>query len=137
MELAPEEAFFYAPNPAPELLHPRYCFQCFDSVVRPALDEYEAKLAVAKEVFSVPKAYRGQLPLIDEAKEDIRVDDCKDPAEAVLKLGFLAADRGFNAIIRTRTLQKKLRNHAYQTSRWSAEARPANLNGDRLHAYDI
>lgn len=132
-KLLADDAFLYAPVLPEGAGHSRYCIECFEQKIEPQLATYSETLELAKNITHVSVNYRRPLPTIKEANNDILVEDCVDRQEAILKLGFMAALGGYNSIIRTKVESKKIRNHAYQTSSWSACARAANL---RLEHFD-
>ena len=49
----------------------------------------------------------------------LTVKDCPDRDETIMRLAFFAAQRSSNAVIQVEVTAEKVRNGAYQTSKWS------------------
>jgi len=81
LELVPEEL---------KLIH--YCPDCFDVQIVPAQTKYEETMERAKKInifFILDK----NLPrLLKKANNPIRIQNCKDRDETILRLGFKAAE---------------------------------------------
>lgn len=127
------DAFALDPQAAPELKLPRYCQRCHDDRVAAPLAAYEETLALARDVIYLPKTYKMQVQVLKKAKNEVRVEACADRDETILRLAFLAARDGYNALIQAEVERRKVRNHAYQTSEWSGHGFPATLDVERLN----
>ena len=122
------EAFKYQPTVDEALKKDRYCSRCFDAEVAPALAKYEEILERAKNVMFLTNAFKGHLPILKKSRTDVSVDKMSDRDELILRLGYLAAEAGFNALIYSEVVSKKIRNEAYQKSEWSGHGTPALLD---------
>ncbi len=134
--LAPD-AFQFRVEVPEELKHSRYCGQCFDLHVAPELSLYEETLEQAKRVFVFFKTQRKSIPLIKKEKNPEWIEESPDRDETILKLAYISASRGFNAIMDVETTSKKVRNEAYQTSVWSGSGIPAQVDAARVHDQDL
>ena len=119
-----------------ELTHLHYCGSCYDSVVAPQLDDYNEVMERAKNAFVFFTTQRKETPLIRKAREVLKVSQCLDRDETILRLAFFAAQAGFNAIIEVEVTSEKLRNGAYQTSRWSGRGIAAQIDGKKVDLQD-
>ena len=135
-EIVSEEAFGFL-SEVPEILTRKiYCRHCHDREVLPEKEKYDEILARAKEVFVFFKTQRKEIPLIRKSKVPVVVETCIDRDETILRLGFLAAEQNYNAIIEVDVNAKKIRNEAYQTSVWSGSAIPADVDGSKVERND-
>jgi hypothetical protein len=128
----PPDAFLYLPEIPEDLAHPSYCGFCLDSTVTPALEEYHEILGRAEQLILLTKAYRGHVHVLKKAQFPIEVKDFPDRTEVIMRLAYLAAKEGYNALIQADIVAKKVRNEAYQKSSWSGKAWPAKIDADRL-----
>lgn len=128
IEHLPSGSFSLLPKIPEDLTHHEYCRECYLEKVLPHLESYEETLVKAKEVYVFYTTQRKAIPLILKSKERIRITNCADRDETILRLGFLAAQKGFNSVIEVDVQAEKIRNHAYQTSVWAGSAYPANVN---------
>lgn len=125
-------SFSFLPEIPPELAHDVYCATCADRVVAPALADYEAAMARARETLVFAKSQGKETRLIRRQEKPVRVEACDDREETVLRLAFLASRLGYNAIVDMDLVSRKVRNHAYQTLVWSGTGVPANVSEKSL-----
>lgn len=120
-------------DPLPEVLsHTRYCGNCFGEHVEPARAEYQETLEKAEEVFVFFVTQKKEVPLISKSKEVLKIAECKDRDETILRLAFKAAQKGFNGIVQVEVSSKKIRMEAYQTSVWQGTAQPAQVDAEKI-----
>ncbi|MBS1958253.1 MAG: hypothetical protein JST80_02155 [Bdellovibrionales bacterium] len=129
--------FAFLKNIPDELKFTNYCSGCYDVTVAPKLDEYGEILDRAKQAFVFFKTQRKEIPLIRKSREIYRVPECHDRDETILRLAFLAAQDGYNAVIDTEALSVKVRHHAYQTSKWSGSGVGAMVDGSKIERQDL
>jgi hypothetical protein len=130
------KAFSFLKKIPEELSHLHYCTNCFDSIVAPEMDTYNETLENAKNAFVFFITQRKEIPLIKKTRELLKVEDCDDRDETILRLAFFAAQQDFNAIIDVEVNQTKVRNGAYQTSRWSGQGIAAQVDGHKIDLQD-
>jgi hypothetical protein len=137
--LAPEAFELRAEKPA-ELSHLSYCPGCYEETVTPALEAYEAMLETAKEVGYWAKNYRGSIPILEKGREVVAVEGARDRDEALLRLGFKAAELGFNGLVQGELKGHKVRRggdpRGYQSMEWSGHALPVRVDSARLDELD-
>ncbi|MDZ4676519.1 MAG: hypothetical protein SGI74_03335 [Oligoflexia bacterium] len=115
-----------------ELSHEQYCPFCYTSKVQPTIRRYNEILRRAKVVIFIDTARRKPLPLLEKSKDPILVQDCTDREETILRLAFLAAEKGYNAVIKASVDHKKVRNFGYQKMSWHGNGFPAQLDSAKL-----
>jgi uncharacterized protein YbjQ (UPF0145 family) len=120
-----------------DLKHTYYCGHCFDTVVEPATGEYQETMERAKAAFVFFKTQRKEVPLIKKERTTQYVDNCVDRDETILRLAFYAAELGHNAVIDCEVESQKVRDGAYQTSRWKGEGVAATVDGVKIEAQDL
>ncbi len=108
----------------------RYCGPCFEEKVNPEIEKYYETMRRAKQVNVFTKTQTKETRLVKRSEKPIRVE-CWDREEALLRLGFEAARAGFNGLVDVDVIYEKVRDHAYQTTRWIGVGIPAHLNPDR------
>lgn len=132
LQVLEDNAFALLEKVPGDLSHRAYCGPCFVGKVAPALDEYERTLALAKGVFVFHKGQGEETRLIKRSEKPLRVVECTDEKETLLRLAFLAAQRGFNALLDVDLTAKKVRNFGYQTLAWQGTGVPARIDGESL-----
>lgn len=132
------DAFSFLKELPVELSYRSYCGQCFDEFVQPKLNEVEEALDRAKQVLVYFTTQRKSIPLIKRSKEALRVDDCADRDETILRLGFFAAQQKFNAIVDVDVVAEKFREGkgSYQTVRWRGVGYGAQVDARRQDQQD-
>ena len=119
----------------PELGHTYYCSFCYDSKVAPALENYLAIQEKARGVYVFFTTQRKAIPLIRKSKEVVKIAECADRDETVMRLAFFAAEGGYNAIIEVELICEKVRNHAWHTSRWQGTGLPAEVDAVKVERF--
>ena len=120
-----------------DLKHTYYCGHCYDSIVEPALEEYQEVMERAKNAFVFFKTQRKEVPLIKKERITRYVDQNHDRDETILRLAFFAAELGHNAVIDCEVTSQKIRQNDYQTSVWQGEGVPATVDGAKIEAQDL
>ncbi len=131
-QILDKDAFSYMPSIADDLKHTVYCESCFQEKVQPAQDEYEETMARAKDVWVFFTTQRKEIPLIKREKEMFEIFSCPDRDETILRMAFLSALGGFNALIDVEVSSAKVRNEGYQTSVWKGVGRAAQIDSEKL-----
>ena len=131
-----ENTFSFLEEIPEQLTHRNYCQHCYDAEVAPELDKYNEVMEQAKQILVFFTAQRKEIPLIKKARTSYHVPKCGDRDETILRLGFLAARDGFNAVIHVEVNSRKVRNEAYQTSEWFGTGVPAMVDEKRVALQD-
>jgi hypothetical protein len=129
-----ENRMIYKASVPPELSHTTYCGPCFDFKVAPELEAYDAMTARAKNITVFFKAESKDTRLVERKEKPLKVKDCPDREETLMRLAFMAAEAKFNSIIDVELSSVKVRNHAYQTSVWEGRCIPVQLSQAKIDA---
>ncbi len=119
-----EGSFSFLEKVPAEVLHKTFCGPCYDTLVVPVLREYELTMRRAKGIHVYFKSQGEETRLIRRSEKSIKVDGFKDREETLLRLAFFAAHSGFDTLVDVQLDSKKIRNEAYQTTRWSGTGVP-------------
>ncbi|MBC7742525.1 MAG: hypothetical protein H7061_10020 [Bdellovibrionaceae bacterium] len=122
---------FLARIPA-SLKHTTYCEPCFHNTVEPELAAYNRILERAKNIMVFSKTQSKETRLIKRIEDPVKVIDCPDHDETILRLAFFAAQANYNAIVDVELVSEKVKNGSYQTSKWAGVAIPAQVNDAKL-----
>ncbi len=124
--------FSFLRNLPEELSHTYYCSPCYDAEVDPQLQSYNEVMERARSLYFFFNTQRRPVPVLKKSKETARVDNCEDRDETILRLAFIAAENGFNAIVEAEITSKKVRDEGYEKSSWSGIGTPAQVDVTRL-----
>lgn len=127
-QFLPKDSFSFFKNTPKDLHHEVYCISCFDEKVSPELQSYEQAMARARDIFVFNKKQSKETRAIRRKQEPIRVTDCTDKDEALLRLAFFAAEANFNALIDVELSPKTIKVNGYQTTKWDGVGIPVNIN---------
>ncbi len=132
LETPAGDAFLYLKKIPVELNHTCYCIHCWDAKVVPALADYELMAEKARNVYFLTEDYRGYVRVLRKHTKRVDIEDCDDRREIILKMAYMAAELGFNAIIQSRVESASVYINSYHSSRWKASALPAIIDGEQL-----
>lgn len=127
-----ETQTLYMTNKPEVLKHTTFCGACYDAQVAQVMDAYEQTLARAREILVFDKSQGKETRFISRKESIIKVTDCSDYDEALLRFAFIAAQLNFNAIIDVDLHSRKVKTGSYQTQLWDGTARPANVSEHKL-----
>jgi hypothetical protein len=127
-----QDFFSFQPNTAEELKSGTFCGDCFENKVRPEIEKYEKAMALAKDIIVYEKKQSKESRLFKRLELPVIVEQCADREETLLRLAFLAVQRGFNAIIDVDIKAEKVRTGSYQTSVFSGTAIPSYVDLSRI-----
>lgn len=120
-------------TPMPEMLsHSSYCYECFQAHVQPELNTYNETLEKAKDVYVFYRTQGKETSLYKRSHPPVRVADALDEADALMRLAFMTVRSDCNAIVDVDLKSKKIRNHAYQTTRWDGMGNPVQVDAEKL-----
>jgi len=112
--------------------HSTYCRACYEAQVLPVVHAYDEVMARARDIRVYFKLQSQETRTIKRKARPVQVQDCVDYHEAVLRLAFLAAETGHNAIVDADIISRKVKNQSYQTTLWNGTAMPVHLDAKRL-----
>lgn len=127
-----DDSFAYLEKRPADLSHGAYCSSCFSMSVDPELSKYNETLERARDILVFEKSQGKETRLLSRKEAVLSIADMTDKDEAVLRLAFMSAARGFNAIIDVDLKPKKVYNGRHQHTLWSATAMPANVSDRKL-----
>lgn len=105
-----------------------YCSSCYTTTIVPRLDVYNEIVERAKEVsvFSTEKSQESRL--IKRTDVKLKIDECEDKEDLIMKLAYMAAKAGYNSIVDMDLVYTKTRDGSFKLANWSGTATAANLN---------
>lgn len=128
-----DESFSFLSKIPDVLQKETYCNSCFQTHVQDELTSYEDTMNKAREIFVYMKDQGKETRLMKRSLPQLKIKDCVDKDEAILRLAFLAVKQNCNAIIDVDIKSEKVRMQAYQTLKWHATATPVQLEGRRFN----
>ena len=85
-----------------------------------------------KSVFVFFKTQSKETRMMSRKEIQVKVENCPDREETLMRLAFLAAFGGFNTLIDVELNSEKVRNSSsYQTSNWSGSAKPTTIDASK------
>jgi len=136
-EFLDASSFSFLQKVAEELTHTYYCPACHNAQVAPALESYEKVMDRARETYFFFTTQKRPLPILKKSKESIRVATCDDRNETILRLAFMAAEQGYNAVIQAEVTSEKVRNGGYVKSVWRGVGIPAQVDAEKLEKHSL
>ncbi len=127
-----DDSFAFMKKVPTQLSHTTYCEPCFHNEVEPELAAYAQTLERAKNILVFSKTQSKETRKIKRTEDPVRVIDCPDHDETILRLAFFAAQGNYNAIVDMELVSEKVKNGSYQTSKWAGVAVPAQVNDAKL-----
>jgi len=115
-----------------DLEHGIYCIPCYNEKVVPELESYNQTMEEARNVIVYMKNQGKESRLIRSSQEPVRVEDCADREETLMRLAFYAAKANFNAIIGVDISSQKSGKTSYKVIKWSGTGIPAQVNSSQL-----
>lgn len=115
-----------------ELSHQVYCHRCYEDKVAPEMLRYEDAMERARNFPVFFTTQSKETRLIKRKEQALTVQNCADRDETLLRLAFLAAQGGFNALIDVELTSKKIKDGTYQTQIWSGTGVPVQADPKRL-----
>lgn len=126
---------FMAQIPA-DLAHGTYCIPCFDSKVASELESYNETMEQAKNIHVFEKDQGKETRFFKRLEKPIKVENCPDRKETLLRLAFFAVKGGFNTLIDVDVTSAKIRSGTYQTQIWTGSGIPTTVEERRLNRKD-
>lgn len=127
-----EDSFSFLKVVPDDLRHTTYCPPCYDAKVEPASAKYQEDLEKARNVFVFYKAENKESRYFKRVDHPLKVVDCPDRDETVLRLAFMAVQLNCNAIVDVDLASEKVKSGSYQTSKWTGTAHPVEADPRKL-----
>jgi len=109
-----------------------FCPKCYADQVAPQVSAYADIMARAREVYIFDDTQGKESRAFSREESAIEIHDCPDRTETVLRLAFLAAERGFNGLVDVSISSEKVRNHAFQNLKWRGRGTPTHIDPKKL-----
>lgn len=119
---------FVLSSEAPPVAVGTYCGSCFDTNVAPELEAYNDAATRARDINIYFKGQSKESRVIRRKEKPIKIDNCPDREEAILRLAFLAAKANYNVLLDVDVYAQKVKIDGYQTSNWKGIGIPANVD---------
>lgn len=130
-----ESTFSFMKKLPDELSHSYYCYPCYDAHVEPTFELYRQHMQQAQESYIFFTTQKKPVPIIKKSKEKVSVESCEDRDETILRLAFLSAEQGYNAVVQVEVTSEKIRNEGYEKSKWRGVGFPAQVDAAKLERW--
>lgn len=105
-----------------------FCPYCYNKDVLPAIESFEEIYQRAKQMDIYTDKQTKETRLMSRKEKPIKVINGRDAETCLMRLAFLAAEKGFDTLIDVTTTQEKVRENNYQRSNWSIRGIPLKRN---------
>lgn len=126
-----DEFTFLQKIPA-ELTHKTYCSFCFDDKVSGPLESYNSMMDKAREVVFFRKDQAKMTGHLKRKEDPLKVQDCEDEQETIMRLAFQAAEGEFNCLLDLKITNKKIIVGSHKKTIFSGEAIPINVDTSKI-----
>ena len=133
VRFADEDLFSFLPRLPRDVVVGNYCQSCFDAKIEPELQKYNKTMERAREIGVYFDTQGKETRLIKRLEDPITIENLPDRDETILRLAFLAAKAGFNAIVDVDVRSEKVREGSYQHLKWRGTCVPANVDPKKLN----
>ncbi|MDB2426097.1 hypothetical protein N9W41_00980 [bacterium] len=107
-EIVAEETFEFLSKIPEKLSHDVYCPNCYDEVVAPELDSYNGIMKRAEAVDVFDKKQGKESRKYHRKEDPIKVTNCFDREETLMRLAFFAAEKDFDIIVDVDLVSRKV-----------------------------
>jgi hypothetical protein len=101
-----------------------YCPQCFEANVAKEKKRYDDLLRLAADVEVYLLNQTKESRRLNREEPEVKVQDCPDREEALMRLAFQAAELGYNCITDVDVAAKKIRDGTYQYAVYNGKGIP-------------
>lgn len=127
-----EGTFSLMPVVPTSLQHSVYCLSCYKENVEEALANYQVLVEQAKEIMIFDRSQGKETRFIKRNEDLVKIKDCEDYDEAIMKLAYQALQCGCNAVVDVDIIAEKVRTGSYQTQKFHGSGRPAQVKTSQL-----
>lgn len=115
-------------DPALQLTFPPafYCSPCMNTSVGPKEQEYNETLERAKKIYIFHSANPHPRSLVKLGKKPISATGSRDRDETYLRLGYQAAQQGFNAVVEVEVERVRRPRNI-----WTGKGMPAHIDAQK------
>lgn len=122
-----EDAFEMLSLLPDSLQNKTFCSNCYHQKMGAELDHYKDLMEKAKKVDVYSKEQSSETRRIRRIEKPIQVRDCEDKNEALMRLAFIAVEKGFTTIVDFHLKSEKVGSgKAYKKLIWNASAVPVD-----------
>jgi hypothetical protein len=129
------ETFSFLKKVPVELTHSSYCTVCFDQSVRAPLDAYNETMEAAKEIIIYSKEQSKLTRGLKRLEDPLKVENCEDEEEALMRMSFDAVKMNFNALIDVQFKTSKIIIGSHKKTMVSATAVPVTLDPTQIRGH--
>lgn len=126
-EFIDEDCFEFVSLLPENLKNKTFCLNCYGSSVAEDMNMYKDLLEKAKNMDVYSKDQSSETRLIKRIEKPIKIEDCSDRDETLLRLAFLSAQKGFDTMVDVDIRYKKVgEGKAYRKLVWGGSAVPVD-----------
>ena len=112
-----------------ELQNKTFCSNCYQQDIDSKLTHFQSLMDKARQVDVYDKKQSSETRLIKRIENPVFVTDCDDREETLLRLAFLAAQKGYSTIVDTQIKSVKVgEGKSYKKLLWNGSAIPVDPN---------
>lgn len=131
-EFVDSDQFSFMKTPPAFLKNSAFCKACYIEKIDPELIRYNEIMEAAREIAVFEITQGKETRFIKRLEEKLVVKNCADRDETVMRLAFFAAQMGYNSIVDTDIVAKKIREGSRQHTVYDGSAVPVNVSEDKL-----
>jgi len=107
------------------LVHKTFCPECFHGQVGTEVEKFNAILDLAQNIDVFDKKQTKETRLMKRSEKPLLVNECDDRNETLMRLAFLAAQKGFNTLLDVDISSKRISAGGSRTKQlWSGRGIP-------------
>jgi hypothetical protein len=134
--VGPDRIPFFQPLPK-HFENGTFCPGCYQSQVQDELEAYDETLAKAESVDVFFKNQGKETRLIKRGEKPIKIENCEDRQETLMKLAYLAASKGFNVLVDVELDSEKVLHGKWQKLKWRGRAIPAKVPEAQINRHNL
>ncbi len=109
-----------------------FCPTCFQTEVLAEIQKYDDLVEQARQIHVFMKKQTKETRLIPRIEKPVKVVDCKDEEEVMMRLAIMAVQKNKNCLVDMDIVGKKVKDGSYSTHIFSGSAIPAEFNDKRI-----
>lgn len=104
-----------------------FCMNCYNQGISDRLNHYVEIVEQAKQINVFTKNQTKETSRIKRTEPPLRVVNCSDKEEALLKIAFMAAEKGFGTIVDVELKSEKVgKGKTYKKLVWTGSGIPVD-----------
>lgn len=110
-----------------DLINQTFCLNCYNQGIDERLNHFRKIAEAAKTVDIYTKLQTKETRRIKRLASPIQVSNCNDDSEVLLRLAFIAAEKGFSTLVDVDIYSKKVgEGKSYRKRVWFGRGTPVN-----------